>query len=159
MVDKWPINTYVGVRCPFRADLVVYRLLPSHVLKFIHFLSCGHIITSKRLSLFSVIVLDGEDLRRINVLTTHDLCDKRRSLPVGLRLQTERAIRLLLQMINGGKLLFVRIQSASFGNLKYHRGIKEMAANYHADYFPIVVTWNLWIEDTFEPRDLYEDKP
>lgn len=103
MVGKLSIYVYIRVWSDFRANLVVRRLLRSYFWRFIQLLRCGEVETSIWLSQFSVRVLDGGMLRRTKVIISHEVCRKRRSFPVDLRLQYDEITQLLLQGRDNGK--------------------------------------------------------
>lgn len=59
-------------------------------------------------------------------LIIHELRVERRSVPIDLRMQTNKDARLLLQIRNSGKLVTVPNKVGSLDDLDSHRALKEM---------------------------------
>lgn len=75
------------------------------------------------------MVLDNRSLRRIKILTFHELSSKRRSFLTVIRLQTDEITHLLLQRVNSQNFVTVPKKAASFNYLELHRDTKEMKSD------------------------------
>lgn len=67
-IETFAIHACVDAKSPYRANLIVYRLLRSPSQKFIHLLKFNNVDNFARLSLMRVTVLNGGILRRRKVL-------------------------------------------------------------------------------------------
>lgn len=97
MVSKASVHAYVGVQSLSLADLEFYRLLRSHSWKLIHLLRYSDVVTLQGVSQLNVEVPDRGISYRIKVHTFHELCGRKRSFTIDIRLQTEEITWLQLQ--------------------------------------------------------------
>lgn len=106
MIGRLSIHECVSVLSPSQLHLVnidCYALILRSLYTYVGTVMFLH---RKRPQL-RVMLLDSRGLRRTKAVTLHELCNKRRSFPNNLRLQTDDITRLLLQTVRSGKLVVV----------------------------------------------------
>lgn len=84
------------------------------------------VVNLKRLTQLSVTVLDCGTPRHTKLLTSRELCGKRTSFSIELRLQTVKITLILLQIVNSGERVTVTKHAPSFEDLEWYRGVKGM---------------------------------